>query len=274
MATAPANAGQHWQVSDIKQEVLDLEQLLKVRPNLLTKQDVWMQQLQQKLEAVKVLPPAAMLELYKVFEESSLPKTIVESCIEVLDGKALGNQESGSSRLQQKPQQCDSLVKYLTAEEIEAVETQDMWSGTAVLAKRLRLLGVRSMKESTKKVAVAVLLLLEFKRTSKMPGADISYTLAQHMLAAFDGCPIQMPAGAPNLATYPSDPAGLAASHLQASYAAGQKPLGKAYPELAQVLKHDTVVRGSSKKLKGKQPKPTAAAAGSCICSGFVVAFA
>ena len=260
---AHANAGQHWQVSDIKQEVLDLEQLLKARPSLLAKQDVWLQQLQHKLQAVTELPPAAMLELYQVFEKCSLPQSIVESCIEVLDGKALGNEKAGSSRLQQKPQQCDSLVKYLTAEEIGNLETQDMWSGTAILAKRLRLLGVRSMKESTKKVSVALLLLLEFKRTGKMPCADISYTLAQHMLAAFDGCPIQMPVGAPSLAAYPIDPAGLAAGHLQASYAAGQQPLGKDYPELAQVFKHDTVVRGSSKKLQDQKTKKKAA--GPCI---------
>eukprot|EP00439_Symbiodinium_sp_Y106_P077435 s1600_g16.t1 len=118
---------------------------------LLWKQDVWLQQLQHKLQAVTELPPAAMLELYQVLEKCSLPQSIVESCIEVLDGKALGNEKAGSSRLQQKPQQCDSLVKYLTAEEIGNLETQDMWSGTAILAKRLRLLGVRSMKESTKK---------------------------------------------------------------------------------------------------------------------------
>lgn len=260
---AHANAGQHWQVSDIKQEVLDLEQLLKARPSLLAKQDVWLQQLQHKLQAVTELPPAAMLELYQVFEKCSLPQSIVESCIEVLDGKALGSEKAGSSRLQQKPQQCDSLVKYLTAEEIGNLETQDMWSGTAILAKRLRLLGVRSMKESTKKVSVALLLLLEFKRTGKMPCADISYTLAQHMLAAFDGCPIQMPVGAPSLAAYPIDPAGLAAGHLQASYAAGQQPLGKDYPELAQVFEHDTVVRGSSKKLQDQKTKKKAA--GPCI---------
>ena len=75
---AHANAGQHWQVSDIKQEVLDLEQLLKARPSLLAKQDVWLQQLQHKLQAVTELPPAAMLELYQVFEKCSLPQSIVE----------------------------------------------------------------------------------------------------------------------------------------------------------------------------------------------------
>ena len=144
-------------------------------------------------------------------------------------------------------------MKYLTAEEIGNLETQDMWSGTANPSKEIATAGGEEHERIDQEGVCCPTPLAGVQANRQDACADISYTLAQHMLAAFDGCPIQMPVGAPSLAAYPIDPAGLAAGHLQASYAAGQQPLGKDYPELAQVFKHDTVVRGSSKKLQGPE---------------------
>ena len=52
----------------------------------------------------------------------------------------------------------ETLPQYLTAGELALLEKQDMWSGALVVAKRLKLLGVTTMRESTKKIGTSMLV--------------------------------------------------------------------------------------------------------------------
>ena len=55
-----------------------------------------------------------------------------------------------------------------------------MWQGTATLAARMKKLGIKGMCESTKKVATALLLYHEQKRSNQMPTGGSIYVLSQH----------------------------------------------------------------------------------------------
>ena len=58
---------------------------------------------------------------------------------------------AGAAQVLAKLQALDDLHKYLARKEHTMLDAADKWSGCSFLSKRLRLLGVRSRKESTKK---------------------------------------------------------------------------------------------------------------------------
>ena len=242
----------HWQVADLQQEISTMESLLEARPALALKQDCWLAQLKQKMQALPTETNAqAFVPLYKTLENSKLPAGFVSSLQECLDKHLLQNKEvlAGNCKISLKPQECLHLPKYFTAGEIKMLETSDLWKGPHIVATRLRLLGFVSLKESTKKVATAFLLVLEARKAGSVPSADTSYVLAESIAAAFEGSTVKCPEGAKMLAVYPQEPSALDADRLKASYPDGEEPANVCPPELAQVLKKDTVVRSSSKKL-------------------------
>ena len=51
---------------------------------------------------------------------------------------------------------CDHLNKYLTQEDWSQLESANSWEGAIVLAKRLKAIGAKSIKETTKRAAVAI----------------------------------------------------------------------------------------------------------------------
>ena len=78
------------------------------------------------------------------------------------------------------PHQCDTFHLYLTACDVSELERVSMWQGTATLAARMKKLGIKGMCESTKKVATALLLYHEQKRSNQMPTGGSIYVLSQH----------------------------------------------------------------------------------------------
>ena len=239
----------HWKVSDIKLEVMHLEKLLVARPHLANQREVLVSGLKAKVASMGSLGSAPLLELYEIFQASKLPSDVTMVFLNLLDQNALaGPSSAGATQVLAKPQALDDLHKYLTTAENNLLATMDMWSGCTVLSKRMKLLGMRSLKESTKKVATAILLYYEWKRVGRLPGGDSSYVLSQHLLAAFQGCKVEVSPAAPVLAVYPADPWMLDKAHLEASYGDDQ-PAGQELPELPMLLK-STWVRNSSKQVK------------------------
>ena len=118
-----------------------------------------------------------------------------------------------------------------------------------MLARRLRLLGIQNLKESTKKAATAILVYFEYKRTGKLVTADCTYVLAEHIRSSFDSCCEEVPVGVQRLVSLPQHPRDLSQTHLQASYG-NEMPAGREIPELAQIYKNNAWVRGNSKLVK------------------------
>ena len=192
-----------------------------------------------KLERMDALASQDFLALYKIFETAKLPEDLKNEFLQVLDTKAT----AGTSRetLQAgKTQVIETLPQYFTAGELALLEKQDMWSGALVVAKRLKLLGVTTMRESTKKIGTSMLVSFEHLRTGAVPCADACYVLSQHFTTAFHQCGVRVPAGVVMLAKYPLDPFDLAPAHLAASYPE-EKPANAILPMLGQCRKNVAV---------------------------------
>lgn len=232
-------ASPQWKLVDIQSELKAMETLLQARPTLEQDKDRLVQQLGYKLQSLQLAGPEEGAQLYQAVQQAKLPQSVVQKLLEIVDQLVLGSATAGVHSLCTKPQCVKELAKYLTAQEVQALAHQDMWSGAVVLGKRLKLLGLTSLKETTKKVATALLVLHEWKRTSKVPTKDAVYVLAQHVKTAFAQAPMA-PAGAQTLQTYPLDPLALPFDHLKASYGA-DRPALTVFPELALMLNYTKV---------------------------------
>ena len=247
-----------WKVSDVKSEIESTRMLLQARPNAATLHTSLAGSLVHKVESLQDLSALEMVELYKLFEHSGLPQPLEEKIKSILDGKVQAKGTSSISKVQLQPQQCDSLGSYFTSEELQALKTKTCWEGAAVIASRLRLLGMRSMKESTKKTATGLLIWFEIKRGGSRPSHDAAYALSQHMLQSFQSSPTQTPPGSQSLPVYPSEPGRLSPEHLQAAYGK-DSPCPQDYPDLANLLLHHVPVRSTSAKVTASSKEPAKA---------------
>ena len=148
----------------MKHELDAMHLLLQARPNLAGLKEQLKNQVLHKLDCISSLQAHDLLEIYGVLEKSPLPKDVLKDITAMVDKKALGAQCAGNTTVIAQAQKCDSLPQYLTAEDITGLQAATMWEGTSILAARMKSLGIRSIKESTKKVAIAILVFFEEQR--------------------------------------------------------------------------------------------------------------
>ena len=212
-----------WKVADVKSELEATELLLKTRPDIEKIKSGLVTQLKHKLLNMTEIQAAELVELYNLFQSSSLPADVRNEMLDVLDNRAAAghNCETSAGKLCLVPQTLTALQHYLTADDISLCEKGSMWAGTEVLASRLRKLGVVSMKECTKKVSIAILVHFEVERTNTIPPGDSVYALAEHMLQALKVSSTTVPADAKSLRRYPASPSQLDAKHFAALWSRG-----------------------------------------------------
>ena len=104
------------------------------------------------------------------------------------------------------PQQVEGLGNYFTKSEYDQLLEVDMWKGANIISHRLKMLGVKSLKEKAKKLAVALLMFFEHKRGRPLPSKQVSYSLSQHFLQTFQSCTTATPVAANSLLSYPLSP--------------------------------------------------------------------
>ena len=240
-----------WTVKDIANELQSMQLLLVARPNVKELKASLLAQVKHKLELMPQLQPSQIVELYDLLKNGGLPSDMYDQLVQVVDQKVVSGVNNGSTRETVVPQLCDNLHMYFTNSEWQKLESMNMWEGCSVIAHRLKLLGVRSLKEATKKSATALLVWVHIKKGQSHPCGDVVYSLAEHLTSAFQVCPTSMPNGAQHLLHFPASPGDLPPDHLRASYP-DEQPISKDCPGLAQVRCHSTPVRSSSNQVMFK----------------------
>ena len=233
-----------WSLNAWLEELRATEGLVKVRPELAPKV---LPMLVEKLKLFKPTP-SDMVQLYQAFQTSTLPNDWTSKFESTLD--SLHSQESTALAAKVVPQQCDNLCNYLTAKDWSKIEAGSLWEGAAILAERLKSLGLRSLKESTKKVATSILCVFELRRTKKLPPYACIYQLQAHLGNSFKACSQTAAPGVPPLASYPCRPEDLGEAFLEKAYQ-GEKPEPRYLPELADLVKNHVKVRDTAKCLQG-----------------------
>ena len=198
MGCCAAMASKHWTIDDIESEVNAMRVLIQARPG---KKDLATQllgQLKHKLENMPALSANQVVALYDLVKKCGLPDSMKEELNALVDEKATSDSSTTKPASQTD---CFNLIDFFTTSELNQLETCSMWQGASIVASRLKMLGFRAMKESTKKSATAVLVWFETKRAKDMvpPDGDTVYSLSQHGHHSFVTCTTPVPAGVPSL---------------------------------------------------------------------------
>ena len=172
-----------WTVEDIVQEVKHLETIGTMRKESKI-METMVKCLVSKLQAIDTVPPSAYVKLMGCFSECSLPEEITEQLADALEEKSVETME-GHLRLQACPQSMTNVFNYLSKTEWEKIQNLTFAEACSVLVCRLRTVGLKSMKEKTKKHATAFLVYLQEKQGHQLPTAGEFYKLAENVRGTF-----------------------------------------------------------------------------------------
>ncbi|CAE7741671.1 unnamed protein product [Symbiodinium sp. CCMP2592] len=245
-----------WTAKDFVVELEACEKLLQARPTQ-QMQDTLFAQLQSKLNNIGQVGPSEMVACYEALEEAGVPNAMKEKLQETLDVLAAGaHQSNGATNLAAVAQTCTSFELYLTETDAAALGSCGMWEGCRHIAFRLKMIGIKGMKESLKKRCTAILVWYHVHhRGNPVPAVRVAYDLSLHLMTELKQSNTAIPAGASSLARYPVDPMRLPASHLQAAYPDGL-PAKKDLNGLATLMQHHIFVRSNGKLLQDHESQP------------------
>ena len=147
-----------WTARDFLVEIEACEKLLTARPTQ-QMQDTLLAQLQSKLNNI-------------------LPEGMKEKLQETLDAIAAGaHQSNGATNLTAVAQTCATFELYLTEKDAALLGGCSMWEGCRHIAFRLRVIGVKGMKESLKKRCTAILVWFHVHHQGNPPPPFVWHTI-------------------------------------------------------------------------------------------------
>ena len=238
-----------WAPASIRSELQAMAKLLQARPGVTDLEEKLCNSLLQKLLMMPALSNADLVVCYESLKEANLPDKVNQSILQALDALATSETKKNSAaKLASSGQDCRSLHLYLTAEENAKLSQCSMYEGALVLAKRLKLLGIAGMKETTKKACVGILVWHQHQRTNQEPSVREIYALTHDMSKALHNVATEIPSKAMRLASYPEDPQCLEREHYEASYPV-HPPERKGYPNLSFLTNKLVKVRCSASEL-------------------------
>ena len=214
-------------------------------------EDALLAQVKAKLSNMGSLSAIDLVACYEAIKESAVPDNFKAELQQTLDAAAVEHtNNNASSKITAVAQECNAFEKYLTAADICRLEACSMWEGCNCLASRMKLLGIKGMKESLKKIAVGILLWFHIvHKKQSCPKPAVIYDLCQQLMQELKNCTLDIPQHALSLACYPANPGQLKPSHFQASYG-DEKPATHEFQQLAAITKRHVWVRSSAKPLK------------------------
>lgn len=234
-----------WSVADIKDELACIGKLLAARPDVFTLEEKLCSALKQKLSLMTSMGPSDLVHCYESISQADVPQTMKSQLASCLDDLAIESAGAKHQLAQGHAQECIHLENFLTQADLEALKEQNCWEGAATLAKRLKMLGVESMKEGVKKTASALLVWFQKDRSGKLlPGNEV-YDLAHRLQSLLKDLPMDVPNGALKLLNYPDHPKYLDKDHFAASYPDGP-PVQIEFPGFALIRKKHSPVRNTS----------------------------
>lgn len=193
----------HWSVDDLLKEIKDLESLHALRPQSMVVSNL-LKGLETKVQAMDCLTPSMLVKLTEALDASSLTDEMKQSLHDLVEARAM-EANSGALRLQNQPQVLLSLYNYMSAQEWELLQQAPFTQAVQICVNRMRACGLKSMKESTKKHVLAMLIHLMLLRGEPQPPGTEIYKMSTYLLDSLKASKQQ--ALVAGLAVYPDKPA-------------------------------------------------------------------
>ena len=192
----------HWTAEDVLREIVDLNQLFLVRKEC----DIvhkMMNQIQTKLQHACDISPSILVKLSTGLNNTSLPASMKDSLQAALDERAM-SQTASTLQLVAKPQTLTHIFNYLSKQDVAQMTNAPLPTMIQIICKRMKMCGMKAMKEKTKKPILAFLNHLVVGRGEPpLTPLDI-YKQGQNLSDAFTAC-VQEPL-VPGVAVYPASP--------------------------------------------------------------------
>lgn len=235
-----------WSVEALEGEILSLAEIHLARPgddaaNSFAESVIF------KIQHAGEMSTSTFTRLSNVLKKSTLTSTLKESVQKALDN-AIVDSNQGTLKLVARPQSLLSVYNYLTTEELASVRASPLPAMVSTIVKRMKLIGLKSCKESTKKYTVAFIIFILCQRGEPHPTSNEVYKLAQYLADAFNSC--QVTSSVVGLSQYPSTPVELGHEFLKKAY--GDLTPVEPCPEIASAVAaqlRNTPVRSTSNLL-------------------------
>ena len=204
-----------------------------------------------KIQSTKPLAAAQAVELYKATASMQLCDELKALITKVIDECVSCQADASTSSQNLVPQSNIFMYNYMTQKDWNVLNSQDCtyWTAINVVATRLRFVGVKSLKEDTKKWCTALLLHCFMQKSSKMPPYKMIYQLSQDLSQAHASCITQTPANLSCPTKYPEKPQLLGQSWVEVAYAAEEPPVEMKLENLTNLVQFHTPIRATSKLL-------------------------
>ena len=194
-----------WTVDDFIKEIKDLDRLNEARPD-----DAIIKRMAQQLEnKIKCaggggFNATVLIRLSEAISATSLQDDLKKSLQAIVDDVAMSATNNGMLQVTTKSQTVLHFHNYLSVSEAQAIQTAPLPHMVLLCCKRLRMIGVKSIKEKTKKAVLLYCIHVLVSRGEPQPTAAESYKLADYILRTFLGCAV--PPRVEGIAVYPCSP--------------------------------------------------------------------
>ena len=225
---------QHWKAEDFIQEVDHLERLCHLQPHGGTVHTL-VNTLAKKVTTVE-WTSKAMVQMMERLQTSSLTE---DAKNKLADSLAKANQSINHHlKMVCLGQAVHNMSQYLTMTDWKILKDpiSPMVDVMATLAKRLKHMGVTSMKEVTKKTCVAMVLWANHLNGKPFLSGPAIYQMSQDMTSTFQAT-APVVDGAEGVANYPTDPKELGDNWLEKAYQGQEQPAFQAINLEAYVAK-------------------------------------
>lgn len=193
-----------WDVQDLLKEIADME-VISMRnhgSDLLPKMK---QALVSKIECTQLITPSNFVKIMDCLEKTTLPDQIKKDLSTCIETKYAAGVE-GPVALQIKPQSMTMPWNYLCKSEWEKIQASGCTTveATHIMVKRVKLCGLKSLKEDTKKYITCMLVALQMQLVNVMPPKQEMYKLAKSVHDTFGAIVVEPLFG--GLSKYPPSP--------------------------------------------------------------------
>ena len=243
-----------WSTKDFLKEIDDVAQLYAMS-SCSTMATSMIASLGKKLSTAVSLRAGDYVSLMQHVDGSKLPEDQKLELQKTLGQVASSNgQQSVANKLVKEPQSMPNVPAYLTKADWDVLLQGDLDKAPHVLVARVRLCGITSLKEDSKKVCIALLVQSLLWHGHKMPDPETIYKMGQQFTFLFNASSLTSQV-AP-VKKYPNLPTEMGGQWVSEAYGPTEKPELKDLPQLAELMGY-VPVRSTSKLLGQAQSRGT-----------------
>ena len=172
-----------WGVQDVLKELEDIDRMARLRTASTVVQQL-VSSLKQKIQGMGRLTASTLVSITSALDNTVLSARVKEEISELLEQQVAGQGHS-ALKLQIQPQALNTVWNYVSASEWKQLQSCNSTDAVQILVRRLKASGLKSLKESTKKSGVALVVRLALQRGEAKPPAQEIYKLSMSFADSF-----------------------------------------------------------------------------------------